>query len=298
MRWRARSARCLRFSLCTGVSPNQYSPSQPSSSSASTFSSDDFPAPDGPITVTNSPSLMVSRSAQHPGFGVAGLVTAFYVLQFDHDVLLRSQSKDGVNSAARRAGSQAATSEPAASTMSTAVKVKRRAPGRQNVAAGKLDGKPGEDAANRQSDAHQQQRPAQNQREDVALRRAKRNAQADLARALRDGKREQAVEADRSDQQARPAKLPAGARSGLAAKGIFDRFVNGLYVGGGGVGSDFVQRLVELRAQRSAGTAPRMATWMKASRCRRAVFPARLRQAEVHLRLGGFGDLAPALRRR
>ena len=50
-----------------GVSPNQYSPSQPSSSRASTLSSDDFPAPDGPITVTNSLSLMVSpmrRSTQ------------------------------------------------------------------------------------------------------------------------------------------------------------------------------------------------------------------------------------------
>jgi hypothetical protein len=40
---------------------------------------------------------------------------------------------------------------------------------------------------------------------------------------------------------------------GLAAEGIFDRFVNGLHIGGGGVGSYLVQHFVELRAQRIGG---------------------------------------------
>ena len=39
-------------------------------------------------------------------------------------------------------------------------------------------------------------------------------------------------------------------RQGLAAKGVFDGFVNGFYIDCGGVGRDLVQRLVKLRTQR------------------------------------------------
>ena len=79
----------LAAERCTAVSPNQYSPFQPSSSRARMLSSEDFPAPEGPMTVTKSPSSnREPDAAQHPVFGVAGLVTSFYVFEFDHDVVL------------------------------------------------------------------------------------------------------------------------------------------------------------------------------------------------------------------
>ena len=69
-------------------------------------------------------------AAQHPGFGVAGLVTAFNVFQFDHDNILRScigcmnwpaiysirKACMGSTDAARRAGSQLAIMDAASST--------------------------------------------------------------------------------------------------------------------------------------------------------------------------------------
>ncbi len=135
---------------------------------------------------------------------------------------------------------------------------------------------------------------AQNEREDVGLRCAQGDAQTDLARALRHGKREQAVKTNGGDQQRQRGKAFQQTRDQrLAAKGIFDGFVNGFYVGGGGVGSNLVQHFVKLRPERIGWD--RAADRYLNEGCGDAVERRprlHLRQAEIDLRLGGIDDLS------
>src|SRR5258708_907339 len=75
------SARFFRSSLCTRWPAKQYSPAHPSSSMPMMLSSVVFPAPDGPMTVTNSPSftVMLMRRSSHTIH--AGLLMVFSTLR-------------------------------------------------------------------------------------------------------------------------------------------------------------------------------------------------------------------------
>ena len=79
----------------------------------------------------------------------------------------------------------------------------------------------------------------------------------------------------------------------LTAEGIFDRLVDGLHIGGGRVGDSFVQSFVKLSSQSICGN---RATNGYLHECSGDAVKRRsgldLRQAEVHLWLGGVGNIA------